>query len=218
VNGIDTAHFSLSADVRADAARLRDRLGVEPRDPVVGFVGRLDRDKGIAALGDSWALLRRKYRRAHLLLLSPVERDPSLVDTLATLGQDRRVHLLGFMSDPRAAYAAMDCLVLPSYGEGFPNVVLEAAALERPTIATRVPGCVDAVVNEVTGLLVEPRSASALVAGLERFLTDPDSGRRWGRAARERSVAHFRQELIWTALAELYANLTDPRHTEIPHA
>lgn len=217
-NGIDIDRFSLTANVRAEASRLRDSLGVGAGDQVFGFVGRLDRSKGIAELAEAWALLRRRFERTHLLLLAPVERDPSLVDSLARLGEDRHVHSLGFMPDPRAAYAAMDCLVLPSYGEGFPNVVLEAAAMERPTIATNVPGCVDAIVDEVTGLLVEARSAVALAAGLERFLIDPAAGGRWGQMGRQRSVTLFRQELIWKALAELYSDLLSPHPRETSHA
>ncbi|MHC4504221.1 MAG: glycosyltransferase, partial [Planctomycetota bacterium] len=121
--------------------------------------------------------------------------------------RDERIVSTGFLGDMPPTYALMDVLALPTYREGFPNVPLEAAAMELPVVATRVTGCVDAVVDGVTGTLVPPRDASALAEATGRYLRDPGLCRRHGQAGRERVLRHFRQERVWTALYEDYLRL-----------
>ena len=101
-------------------------------------------------------------------------------------------------------YAAMDIVVLPTYREGFPNVPLEASAMAKPVVATRVTGCVDAVVDEETGLLVPVRDAAALASALSRYVVDPALRERHGRLARARVLRLFQRELIWEAIHRKY--------------
>jgi glycosyltransferase involved in cell wall biosynthesis len=104
-------------------------------------------------------------------------------------------------------YAAADLVVLPTYREGFPVVPLEAAAMGLPVVATRVPGCVDAVQDGATGALVPARDATALTAALRHYLLDPGLRHRHGREARARVLRDFRQEAMWEALHGEYARL-----------
>jgi len=104
-------------------------------------------------------------------------------------------------------YRMVDLIVLPTYSEGFPNVLLEAAAMALPVVATRVTGCVDAVEDQVTGALVPPRDADALLAAMVRYLDDPELRNRHGAAARERVLRSFRPEPIWDAVLEEYHHL-----------
>jgi glycosyltransferase involved in cell wall biosynthesis len=133
---------------------------------------------------------------------------------VAGLRADPRVHLTGVEWDTPPLYAAMDVVALPTYREGFPNVALEAAAMALPIVATRVPGVVDAVQDEVTGTLVAPRDAAALAGALQRYLGDPALRDRHGQAARRRVLAEFRREAIWEATAAEYrsAMATHPSH------
>ncbi|MGH9162246.1 MAG: glycosyltransferase, partial [Vicinamibacteraceae bacterium] len=120
---------------------------------------------------------------------------------------DPRVHLVGY-ADSAALYPAMDLVVLPTYREGLPNVLLEAAAMELPTVATHIPGCVDAVVDDVTGTLVTVRDVARLTAAIERYVTDDNRRQAHGRAGRERVLRDFEPEAIWTALAHEYMRFT----------
>jgi glycosyltransferase involved in cell wall biosynthesis len=105
----------------------------------------------------------------------------------------------------------MQVLVLPSYREGFPNTPLEAAAMELPVVATRIPGTVDAVEDEVTGLLVPPRDAEALEQAIRRYLDCPELRQQHGKAGRERVLRLFRQEVVWEALYNEYMALLRQR-------
>jgi len=108
--------------------------------------------------------------------------------------------MAGLQWDTPRYFRAFDVLALPTYREGFPVVPLEAAAMRLPVVATRVPGCVDAVVDGVTGTLVPARDAASLTAALRAYLVDPELRRRHGDAARARVVRDFDQERIWSAL------------------
>jgi glycosyltransferase involved in cell wall biosynthesis len=208
-NGVDAIHRFHPADAAARAAS-RARLGIPEDARVVGYVGRLARDKGIAELAKAWRRLREAVPSAHLLHIGDGPEDAQSAATGAALASDARVHLGGVMHDPRTAYAAMDVVALPTYREGFPNVALEAAAMALPIVATRVTGCVDAVQDGVTGTLVPPYDAAALGTALERYLDDPALCARHGEAARRRVLSDFRPEEIWAALLDEYERLLEP--------
>ncbi|HEX5724472.1 MAG TPA: glycosyltransferase family 4 protein, partial [Longimicrobiaceae bacterium] len=198
-NGVDAAgRFDPARLPTGAGARTRARFGIPPDAAVVGFVGRLVGDKGIVELVRAWASLREEFPGARLLLVGPWEaRDPVAPEVRAALEGDPRVHLAGEDWDTPPLFAAMDLLALPTYREGFPNVLLEAAAMELPVVATRVPGCVDAVRDGETGTLVPARDAEALAGALARYLRDPALRAAHGRAGRARVLREFRREDLW---------------------
>lgn len=199
----------LASHARATA---RAALGFEPDALVIGFVGRVVRDKGIVELTAAWSQLRARHPSARLMLVGPFEtEDPIPAECEAALRADERVCLLGARSDLPVLYSAMDLVVLPTYREGFPNVPLEAAAMELPVVATRVTGCVDAVVDGVTGSLVPARSADALAASIDMYLADPALRRSHGSAGRARVMDRFRREVVLDRTAAEYRRLLDAR-------
>jgi len=206
-NGVDaTGRFVPQAPaVRAEA---REALAIPADALVIGFVGRLVRDKGVVELATAWRRLRERISGLHLLLVGPPESEDAVPgEVLAALRADPRVRLTGHARDMPRLYAAMDVVALPTYREGFPNVALEAAAMEIPIVATSVPGCVDAVQHGITGLLVPPRDAAALGDALGRYLEDPTLRKLHGVTARRRVLVEFRREGIWQAVVDEYRSL-----------
>lgn len=212
-NGVDAAtRFNpemLSPKIRAE---VREELEIPQEVTVIGFVGRIVKEKGIPELEQAWQSLRDEYPEAHLMIIGPFEtRDPAPAHAVARLQRDPRVLMPGMEWNTPPLYSAMDIVVLPSHREGFPNVPLEAAAMELPVVATRIPGCVDAVEEGVTGLLVPPQEPAALANAIRRYLDDPELRRRHGRAGRARVLVEFRQDCLWEALHRVYLGLASDR-------
>lgn len=187
---------------------VRSELGIANDEVVIGFVGRLVRDKGVVELVDAWHLVRAQHARARLLIVGPFEeRDAVSPELQRSLREDPRVHLVGFVRDTPRYYEAMDFLVLPSHREGFPNAPMEAAAMGIPCVTTDATGCVDAVVDEMTGVIVPVGDALALARAMEGYLRDPVRRAEHGAAARARALRDFRPEDRHIATLRLYESL-----------
>jgi len=211
-NGVDVARFMPTAERRAQAAEIRRRLGIEPGAPVLGFVGRFTRDKGIPELVEAFQLVREDFPDTRLLLLGSYEPgDPVPLQIRTAIESDPGVVRIDFTDEIASYYHAMDVFVLPTHREGFPNCVLEAQAAECPVVTTRATGAVDSVEDGVTGLLVPVGDAAATAAAIASLLSDRAMAQRMGRNGRERVIRQFRQELIWEALADVYRELLRER-------
>jgi glycosyltransferase involved in cell wall biosynthesis len=202
-NGVDVDKFC------PGPSEVRKGLGLAADVPVLGFVGRLTRDKGIPELVEAFEGILKAFPDAHLLLVGWFDAaDDALGDeTRARIQGNRHIHCTGFVADTAPYYRAMDVLVLPTWREGFPNVVLEAAASGIPAVTTLSTGSRDAVVPEVTGLLIPPGYPEAISESVIALLRDPIRRRRMGRAAREWVMEHFENERVLGLTVEFYRNL-----------
>jgi glycosyltransferase involved in cell wall biosynthesis len=217
-NGVDaTGRFDPASVDPSRSDALAAALGLDPAATVIGFVGRLVRDKGAVELAHAWGRIRDEYPDARLLLIGRFEaQDPVPDDVKRGLLDDPRVVWVDHVPDSAPYYPLMDLVVLPTYREGFPNVPLEAAAMELPVVATRIPGCADAVQDGVTGTLVPPRDADALANAIKMYLDDPELRRKHGTAGRERVLREFRQEDIWEAYYQEYVRLLREKGLPVP--
>jgi lipopolysaccharide/colanic/teichoic acid biosynthesis glycosyltransferase/glycosyltransferase involved in cell wall biosynthesis len=213
VNGVDAEKRFVPASVCSyEAARARRALGIPSEVRVVGFVGRVVQDKGVEDLVEAWKELREEFTDLHLLVVGPSEpQDPISSEARRVLRSDPRVRLAGDIESMRAMYSVMDVVALPTYREGFPQVPLEAAAMERPVVASSVTGCVDAVLGGETGTLVPPRDPHGLAGALGAYLKDPELRRRHGKAARARVLRDFRPENLWVLTHWAYQEFLGPR-------
>lgn len=176
-----------------------------PGPPIVGFVGRLGADKGIALLADAWARIGAAHPGATLRLIGEWDpNDPVPEPVRQRLLGDPRVVLTGWVDDPAPHVAGLDLLLLPSAREGFPNAPMEAAALGVPTVATRVTGTTDAVLDGVTGRLVPPGDAGALAEAAIALLADPAARHAMGDAARARVEERFTRTVVSARYVDYY--------------
>jgi glycosyltransferase involved in cell wall biosynthesis len=216
-NGVDASRFAPTPERTTRAAELRCELGIPPHAPILGFVGRLTRDKGIPELVESFLKLSEQFPDLRLLLLGPSkEEDPIDGKTRRVLDTHPRIILAGETLDTAPFYALMDILVLPSHREGFPNVILEAYAAGKPVVAARATGTIDAVVDGETGLLFPIGDVAALVRCLQRLLGDKVAATKLASSGQELIKREFRQEMVWNALSEEYWRLLQMRYPLTP--
>jgi glycosyltransferase involved in cell wall biosynthesis len=187
--GVDLARFDPGQWSAARAAALRD-LGIPPGFRVITFIGRLTRDKGLAELTKAFNAVRQRVPSV-LLLIGPAETEDGSLTHAATTGQDADVRMIGYSPEPQRYLAISDLLCLPSYREGFGNVVIEAASMGVPAVGTDIVGLRDAIVNGETGLLVPPKDAASLADAMLTLLTDESRRLAMGEQARRRAVSEF---------------------------
>jgi glycosyltransferase involved in cell wall biosynthesis len=187
---------------------IRERYEI-PRDAyVLGFIGRIVKDKGMHEIACAWRSLKNQYSSLHLLLVGPIEaEDPLLPEDDALFRSDPRIHLTDYQKEVAPFYAAMDLFVMPSYREGFGLTNIEAAAMQLPVVSTLIPGCIDSVMDGFTGTLVPVRSTLDLITAIEKYMNNPKLRRKHGIAGRKRVLRDFRQETIWEGLYKEYVHV-----------
>jgi glycosyltransferase involved in cell wall biosynthesis len=219
--GVDAENrFNPDLVSKADMDELRKQLGIPADATVLGFVGRIVRDKGVVELTAAWRKLRLEYENVFLLMIGPAEpQDPVPAEVLRELRTDPRVVIVDFAQndDMPVYYSIMDLVVLPTYREGFPNVPLEAAAMELPVLATRVTGCVDAVIDGVTGTLAPVGDSGALANAIRVYINDEAKRKAHGKAGRQRVLSGFRPEMLWEAQYQEYVRLLGEKGLSDPN-
>lgn len=198
LSGVDCTRFRPDAHSRQD---IRASLGIDEETCVIGFVGRINRDKGLLDLVDAFAR-GIGDDRASLVIIGVDEEE--LVACI--VGNNRklhgRIHFIGAVRDPERWFTALDIVCLPSYREGFGLVMVEAGACGKPVLASRITGLVDAVEEGVTGLLHEAGNVEDLRAKLAMLVANPGRRKELGVAGQARAHEHFSPRLVVDSFIE----------------
>ncbi|MCD0169099.1 sugar transferase [Deinococcus sp. 23YEL01] len=192
----------------AATAAYRNDLGLREDSPVIGFVGRFTRDKGLAELMQAFKEVQKHVPVAQLLLIGDYEvGDPVAPEIRDLVERTPGVIRTGFVPDVYPYYPLMKVLALPTYREGFPTVALEACAFGLPLVTTDATGARDAVQDGVTGWRVPVGDADALARALIAALTDPLEAHRRGEAGRAWVTEQFDPEIVQQRWVDYYDQL-----------
>ena len=206
--GVDVERFSPEVRDSTQKQQLAENLALPSAALVIGFVGRLTRDKGVHELYTAFSQLRQKWPDLRLLLVGGFEDgDPVAPAIRRQMEYHPGIVHAGWVANTAPYFALMDVFVLPSYREGFPYAPLEAQACGVPVVTTTATGAVDSVVDGETGFLVPAGNWKALAVRIDELLCDPELRSRMGRKGQERVVREFRREVVEQALLEEYERL-----------
>lgn len=203
-NGVDTVgQFNPEKVDREAVAALRKKYGIGKDDFVIGYSGRLVRDKGVIELVEAFDRLSVADNCKLLLVGMFEQRDALPKSTCQRILNDPRIIFTGFVNGGMENYySLMDMYVLASYREGFPTGVLEAQSMGLPVVTTRVTGCCDSIVDGVTGLFAD-NTAEDLARKIDEIRIgkriDGANGRAWVKEK-------FDSKIVWKEIEKLYQN------------
>ena len=206
VRGVDMLRFSRRTEVMAMAGEIR-------KDDVFTFlfVGRIVGDKGINELMQAFQLLQTECPNVRLLLVGRFEEnlDPLKGETMEAIKSNPGIEHVGpkYGDDLLAYYAASDCFVFPSYREGFPNTVMEAGAMDLPSIVTDINGSREIIVDGKNGVIIPSKDVDALYNAMRTMVTDREKTARYASQARQMIADRFEQSFVRKCLYEFYEEL-----------
>ena len=204
VNGIDTTFFSRQQIDDHKQEKLKKELNIQPNDFVFIFVGRLVGDKGINELIEAFSKL--KTQNSKLLLVGPLESDldPLQIFTLKEIENNPNIISVGFQKDVRSYFAISDVLTFPSYREGFPNVVLQAGAMEIPSIVSNINGCNEIIIEGKNGAIISVKNVEEILNAMSRISSDKEYYDFLKRNTRSLIQSRYEQSVVWNALLAEY--------------
>lgn len=215
INGVNTSYFDPEKVTLDEKEKLKTRLKIEETDFLFIFVGRLVGDKGINELVAAFSKFNESDIK--LLLVGPFEAhlDPLEANTLKTIENNPNIICVGFQEDIRPYFAISNCLVFPSYREGFPNVVLQAGAMGLPSIVSDVNGCNEIIEEGVNGTIIRPKDIESLYLAMQKMIADEVWRNQLQQNAREKIVILYEQKIVWEALLEEYQFLLKEKESSV---
>ena len=203
VKGVDMERFSMRPEIvkLAEACRKREVF-------TFLFIGRVVGDKGVNELVEAFARLHTEHAACRLVIVGRMEEelDPLMPETKQKMDAMEAIEMLGpkYGDEVIAWYAASDCVILPSYREGFPNTALEAGAMGVPQIVTDINGSREIVINGENGLVVPPKDANAIYEAMRRMLTDEPMRKSMAENARRMIASRFEKGFVQQCLLDFY--------------
>jgi glycosyltransferase involved in cell wall biosynthesis len=204
-SGIELDRFTPVTE--EETKRLREKWGLGERDAVVGIVSKLWDGKGHALLIEAFREIRQKKREAKLLMVGEGYLLKSLRELVDKYKLNDAVVFTGFQAEVAQIIATFDVAVLPSLFEGMGRVVVEAMAMEKPVVASRVGGIPDLVEHGVNGYLVSPGDVKELEHAVFKLLNDPSLARRMGKEGRRKISNQFSAATMADSIDRVYREL-----------
>jgi glycosyltransferase involved in cell wall biosynthesis len=172
-------------------------------------VGRLVTDKGINELIAAFKKLKINHPTAKLLLVGPLETelDPLLPQTLEAIENVKQIKAVGYQQDVRLFFSISYCLVFPSYREGFPNVVMQAGAMELPSIVSNINGCNEIIVPHQNGVIIPTKDEKTLLEVMIELMENKAYYEQLREYARPMIVNRYEQQVVWQAILKEYQKL-----------
>lgn len=220
-NGIDVRRFDRSQIAEETLMRMRAEFGITPQNQVVGFVGRLVKEKGILELMAAAQTILRRKPNTKFLFVGPVDDDKADAfrpETAHDYGIADACIFTGRRHDMPELYALMDVFALPSHREGFPRSAMEASAMSVPCVVTDVRGCREAVSHQQNGLLVSLGDVTALAKAILSVLKTSTLARQMGATGRAMALERFDEEIVFSTVKQEYARLLTARGLNAPEA
>lgn len=205
-NGVDVANQFNPLNISFEnKMNLKSKYMLPMNSWVIGYTGRLVKDKGIVELVEAFELLCCKYSDIYLLLVGPEEERDCLPEkTKLSIAQNSRIVLTGLINNNiEYYYSIMDVLVLATHREGFGTSILEASAMKIPVITTNYTGSRDAIIDGVTGLYTTG-NAMSIAEKVEKLYCDKKYAVKLGEQGRKFVQDNFDQYLVWREIEELY--------------
>lgn len=206
IKGVDMERVSRRQEVMEKSAEIR----MDNKYTFI-FVGRIVGDKGINELVSAFTRLNEKYPDTRLLIVGNYEEnlDPLKVETLCRIKENMAIEAVGpkYGDELLAYYAASDCFVFPSYREGFPNTVLEAGAMELPSIVTDINGSREIIEDGFNGIVIPSKDDAALYDAMEKIMTNRADAERMALNARPLIAERFEQGFVRQCLLDFYEEI-----------
>src|SRR5690554_6103724 len=208
-NGIDTSEFDPKKVSEETKKEIRKDLGIKEDDFVFLFVGRVVKDKGINELVQAFINLERNNTNCHLVIVGSYENDldPVLPETEKQINNHPKIHAVGYKSNVIDYYAMADVLTFPSYREGFPNVVMQAAAMQLNCIVSDINGCNEIIKNGENGWIVPVKDSTKLEEQMLWCLNNQKQSEEMGLKSREMMVSDYERSYIWNEILKEYQSL-----------
>lgn len=208
-NGIDTIFFSKNLIDSDLQSLLRQKYNINKQHTVFCFIGRMVGDKGINELVAAYCKLYEFDRNARLLLVGPFEKE---LDQLLPLTEKKIQSHPGIIwedwqNDVRPFFAISDVFTFPSYREGFPNVLLQAGAMDLPCIATDINGCNEIIEDGINGLIIPPKNEEALYSAMEDLLVSKEKRKMLTHTSRQIIIDRYERQFVWDELLKEYQNI-----------
>lgn len=206
-NGISTSKFNAKNISKSKCLQIKHSLKIPNDSFIIGYTGRLVKDKGIVDLFLAFRYLKKKYKNIILLLVGFYEkRDALPQEIIEEIQKDTQIIVTGYVNyeEIEYYYSIMDVFILPSYREGFPTSILEASAMELPIITTRATGCIDSIIENITGLFID-HNPLEIAEAIEYFIQNKDKKIMFGKEGRKFIENNFDSEIIWKDLEKIYS-------------